>query len=110
MNQGCQNDPRSRSMAMFLPPPAVEETAWDILLALHSDRSCELRIDKLARLASISQPVLRHWLMLLEERQLITGSRHPNTGEIRAMLTRAGRGLLDRYFSATNDLQVVAAH
>ena len=51
MTYGWQTDPRRRSpmAAMFLPPAMVEETAWDILLALHSDQRCELSLDKLAR-------------------------------------------------------------
>ena len=96
--------------ATFLPPAAVEETAWDILLALHSDRRCELGLAKLARLVSVSQPVVDRWLARLEERKLITGAMHGPTHEIRAVLTAAGRELLDRYWSATNGLQVCAPH
>ena len=105
-------DPRpGKSIAaIFMPPAAVEETAWDILLALHSDRSCKLGLDKLGRLASVPHPVLERWLSVLEQRQLITGTRHRFTSEMRPVLTRAGRALLDRYLSATSDLQVGAQH
>jgi DNA-binding PadR family transcriptional regulator len=48
------------------------------------------------------------WLAALEERKLITGVRHPSTDELLAALTDKGRELLDRYFSATNELQVAA--
>ena len=110
MTYGWQTDPRRRSSkaAIFLPPAAVEETAWDILLALHSDRSCELGLDKLGRLVSVPHPVLERWLSVLEQRQLITAARHRFTSELRPVLTRAGRALLDRYLSATSDLQVGA--
>ena len=36
--------------------------------------------------------------------------KHRFTGEIRAILTAAGRALLDRYLSAASDLQVGAYH
>jgi len=96
--------------AMFLPPATVEETAWDILLALHSDRRCGLRFAKLARLVSVSEPVLDRWLSVLQDRQLITGAHHRFSSELRPVLTCAGRKLLDRYLSATGDLQVGARH
>lgn len=98
----------SPSSATFLPPATVEETAWDILLALHADRSCELGLDRLARLVSVSEPILGRWLALLEHRKLITGARHGSTDELRAVLTPAGRDLLDRYWSATSGLQIDA--
>lgn len=94
----------------FLPPVAVEETAWAILLALHSDERRELRLDKLAGLVSVSQPVLLQWLAVLEGRQIITGAWHGHTRELQAVLTPAGRELLDRYLSATTNLQVGAHH
>ena len=98
------------SAATFVPPPTVEETAWDILLALHSDRSGELGLDKLARLVSVPQPVVDRWLALLEQRGLITGAMHGPTDDVRAVLTPAARELLDRYWSATSGLQVGAHH
>lgn len=94
----------------FLPPAMVEETSWDILLALHSDRRRDLSLDKLASLASVSGTIMGRWLAGLEQRQLITGATDSSTGELRAVLTNAGRELLDRYLSATNDLQVGTHH
>ena len=96
--------------ATFLPPATVEETAWDILLALYSHPRRDLSLDKLARVVSVREPVLDRWLGLLEQRQLITDVRDSFTGELRAVLTVAGRRLLDRYLSATGDLQVGACH
>lgn len=88
----------------------VEETGWDILLVLHSDRRCELSLDKLASLASVSETVMNRWLAGLERRQLITGAKDSFTGELRAILTSAGRELLDKYLSATIDLQLGTHH
>ena len=96
---------RGRTAAASLPPPLIEETAWDILLALHSDADCELSLDKLASLVSVPQLVLNQWLALLEDRQLITGKKHGFARELRGVLTHAGRDLLDRYLSVTSDLQ-----
>jgi len=98
----------SPSSGATLPPATVEETAWDILLALHTDQRCTLGLDKLARVASVSRPVLDRWLARLEKRCLITGTRHGCTSELRAVLTPAGRDLLDRYWSATSGLQIGA--
>lgn len=100
----------SPTAATFLPPATVEETAWDILLALHSDGSCGLGLDKLARLVSVPQPVVDRWLALLEQRGLITGAMHGSSDDVRAVLTPAARELLDRYWSATSGLQVGAHH
>jgi hypothetical protein len=55
---------------------------------------------------SVPEPVLSRWPAKLEERHLITGAM--GTGELRAVITSAGRELLDAYLSATNDLQVSA--
>jgi DNA-binding MarR family transcriptional regulator len=96
------------SAATSMPPPTVEETAWDILLALHSDRGCELRLDKLARLVSVSPSALYRWLELLERRRLVASATHRFSRELCAALTPAGRELLDRYLSAAADLQVGA--
>ena len=49
---------------------------------------------------------MSRWLAALEEQQLITGDKNAITGELRATLTTAGRELLDRFLSATSDLQV----
>jgi DNA-binding MarR family transcriptional regulator len=104
------NDVRLRKLTAvaFLPPAIIEETAWDILLALHSDRQRELSLRKLELLVSVPQRVLDRWLARLEKRGLITGSAHRPTGELTATLTEEGRALLDTYLSATSDLQVGA--
>ena len=101
---------RKPAAAATLPPAMVEETGWDILLALHSGGPRELNLDKLASIVSVSQTVLQSWLSGLERRQLITGTADRLTGEVRACLTSAGRGLLDRYLSATSDLQIGTSH
>jgi DNA-binding MarR family transcriptional regulator len=112
MNCDSQKDlrPHSPTAAASLPPAMVEETGWDILLVLHSDPRCELSLGKLASLASVSATVMHRWLAGLEQRQLITGAKDSFTGELRAVLTSAGRELLDKYLSATSDLQVVTHH
>jgi DNA-binding MarR family transcriptional regulator len=94
--------------ARILPPATVEETGWDILLALHSDRQWRVSLQKLASIVSVPQATIDRWLGALEERKLITGARDPSTDELLAVLTESGRGLLDRYFSATKDLQASA--
>lgn len=94
--------------ARILPPATVEETGWDILLALHSDRHWRLSLQKLASMVSVPHATIDRWLGVLEERKLITGARDPSTDELLAVLTEMGRGLLDRYFSATKGLQAGA--
>lgn len=100
----------SPTAATFLPPATIEETAWDILLALHSDGSCGLGLDRLSRLVSVPKPVVDRWLALLEQRGLITGAMHGPTDDVRAVLTPAARELLDSYWSAARGLQVGAHH
>ena len=106
MNSHIQKNLRMHGpgAAAILPPAIMEETPWDILLALHSDRHCSLSLAKLASLVSVAQPVLNRWLAGLEQRRLITGATHRTTGELRATLTSAGRELLDRYLSSTSVL------
>lgn len=99
-----------RDAAVCLPPTMVEETNWDILLALHSDSRCELTLAKLASLISVTEAGLNQHLATLEQNKLITGFQHQLTGELRALLTPAGRAALDQYLSATNDLQVATRH
>jgi predicted AAA+ superfamily ATPase len=91
-----------------VPPVMIEETGWDIVLALYSDPGRELSLAKLASIVSVPKPVLEQWLALLEERKLITGGRHMRTGELLAVLTANGRKLLDRYLSVASDLQLSA--
>jgi DNA-binding MarR family transcriptional regulator len=106
MNSNMQKNLRIHSpeAAAILPPAIMEETPWDILLALHSDRHCRLSLAKLASLVSVARPVLDRWLAGLEQRRLITGATHLTTGELRATLTSAGRELLDGYLSSTSVL------
>ena len=94
--------------ARILPPATIGETGWDILLALHSVRDWRLSLPKLASMVSVPHASIERWLGALEERKLITGARDPSTDELLAVLTEIGRGLLDRYFSATKDLQTGA--
>ena len=112
MNYDWQMDlrPSSGTAATVLPPAMVEETGWDILLALRSDQRCGLSLGKLGAIISVPQPALVRWFAGLEQRRLITGNTDSLTGEVQAVLTPAGRELLDKYLSATSDLQVGAHH
>jgi hypothetical protein len=65
-----------------------------------------LSLDKLAALVSVSEAVMSRWLPGLEQRRLITGATDSLTGELRAVLTSVGSELLERYLTATSDLQV----
>ena len=94
--------------ARILPPATVGETGWDILLALHSDGHWRLSPRKLASMVSVPEGTIDRWLGALEERKLITGARDPSTDELLAVLTETGGNLLDRYLSATKDLQAGA--
>jgi DNA-binding MarR family transcriptional regulator len=94
--------------ARILPPATVGETGWDILLALHSHRHWRLSPRKLASMVSVPEATIDRWLGALEERKLISGARDPSTDELLAVLTETGGGLLDRYLSATKDLQAGA--
>jgi len=96
--------------ARTVPPATLEETGWDILLALHRDRHCDLTLRKLAPVISTREAEMLQWLSSLEQRGLITGAKHRATGELVAMLTAKGRDLLDRYFSATSDLKASSHH
>ena len=100
---------RSPTAAAYLPPAMVEESGWDLLLALHFDEACELSLEKLASLISVPPKVMHRWLAELEHRNLIAAVEQPG-GELRAMLTRSGRQLLDNYLSAVSDLQPRAHH
>lgn len=112
MNRDWQRDLEfhSPTAAASLPPAMVEETGWDILLALHSDPRCELSLDKLASMISVPPKAMQRWLATLEERDLIAGAKQPMTGELRAVLTRDGREMLDNYLSASSGLQSGTHH
>lgn len=96
------------SAARILPPVTVRETGWDILLALHAERDWRLSPRKLASMVSVPEGTIGRWLGALEERKLITGAHHPSTDELLAVLTKTGGDLLERYFSATKELQAGA--
>ena len=112
MSRECQKNLKMvrTSAAALLPPALVDETGWDILLALHSERGGLVRLDKLTAVVSASRDVMSRRLSALEEQHLITGCKDTVSGAIRAELTDIGRELLDRYLSATNGLQVTAHH
>lgn len=112
MTYAWQMDVRSRSHqdAAILPPSTVNETAWDILLALYYEARCEVSLEKLAVMVSVPARKLHEWLAMLEERELISGVSNEVTNEVRAVLSSRGRTLLDRYLSATSDLRMVARH
>ena len=112
MSYHWQTDLRSlrHGAASVTPPAPIGETAWDILLTLHSDRRCEIRLEKLARLVSAPNDVLNDKLAELEDGQLITGVRNEVTNEVRALLTAEARRLLDRYLSTTTGLQAGTDH
>lgn len=99
-----------RAAPTVLPPANVEESAWDILLALHGDQGCALTLDKLALLVSLPAHALTRRLAALEELQLIAGVKNEVTREVRAILTPQGRALLDRYFSVADGLRAGVRH
>lgn len=101
---------RKCDAALFMPPAMIDETNWDILLSLHHDPRCELTLAKLASLASVTQADLGQHLAALEREWLVTGVTYRATGELRAMLTAQGRAAIDRYLTATSDLQGTTHH
>lgn len=102
--------PCDRATAISLPPAPIEETGWDILLALYFDRHCELGLRKLASVVSIPEAAMNRWLPALEKSGLIAAAEHRSTGELLAVLTRKGRELLNRYFSVAGDLHASPHH
>jgi hypothetical protein len=112
MDYNWQRDIEFHSPAgtAFLPPPTIEETGWDILLALRSDRNRDLSLDKLAAVVSAHEMIIGRWLSWLEDRRLIGAERSRSTGELRAVLTPSGRDLLDRYLSALGDFEAGTHH
>ncbi|MDT7531458.1 hypothetical protein OVY29_22635 [Sphingopyxis sp. SE2] len=91
--------------AKFVPPAMFDEPAWDCLLALHADARHELNLDQLAWLISVPAPSLQRCLVNLERQRFVIGEQDERNGELRAVLTRSGRDLLERYLSATSALQ-----
>jgi hypothetical protein len=96
--------------AALLPPAMVEETGWDILLALRADRAFEISLDKLASLVSVPLETLTQWLVRLEGGRLVAGRKHGPRGQLHAVLTRDGRDLIDSYLSTTSGLQAATQH
>ena len=96
------------SATALLPPAMMEETGWDILLALHADGRRKLSLKKLASIVSVRPRAMGYWLGLLEDRRLVAAVKDEFTGELRAVLTSAGRELLDHYLSAISGLQAGA--
>lgn len=91
--------------AEFVPPVMFGEAAWDCLLALHANQRHGLKLDRLACLISLPAPSLQRCLVNLERQRLVTGELSERTSEVRAVLTRDGQALLERYLSATSALQ-----
>lgn len=112
MNREWQKDLeiRSPAAAASLPPAMVEETGWDILLALYSEPRLYVSIEKLAALTSVPRVVLNEWLGWLEDRGLVASARDKFTGEFRVELSSAGEDLLDRYLSSVSRLQAGTRH
>ncbi len=108
MNYDWQKDVQLECFAHagFVPPAMFGEAAWDCLLALYADERRELGLDQLAGIVSLPWPSLQRCLVELERQQLVAGELHRNNGEVRAVLTRDGRDLLEKYLSATNKLQI----
>jgi hypothetical protein len=108
MTYACRTNfrPDGRGAIALLPPAAVQESMWDILIALYGDDECSLTLEKLGALVSLPSEALNFGLAKLEERRLIAGVRNEVTHELRAILTPDGRAVLDRYLAATSDLQV----
>ena len=94
----------SSPAAEVVPPPSIDEAAWDILLALHGDKGCAISLSKLRHVVSVSAETLNVCLARLEELELIRGVLNEVTRELRAILTPRGRALLDRYLSAMTEL------
>lgn len=108
MNCDWRNDVRMECFAHaeFVPPAMFSEGAWDCLLALHSNDTPPISLEQLAGLTSLLQSSLQRCLVELERRELVTGELHGQNRELRAVLTRDGRELLETYLSATSKLQV----
>ena len=94
----------TRRATEVVPPPSIDEAAWDILLALHGDKGCALSLSKLGYIVSVSAEILNLRLARFEELELIRGVLNEVTCDLRAILTPTGRTLLDRYLSTTNEL------
>jgi len=111
MNRFTQKDLEiSGSAAALLPPALIDETGWDVLLALHSDRGGQLGLEKLAAIASIHRMKLGYWLDWLESHHFVAAANDKYSGELRAILTGEGRNMIDDYLSAIGKLSFSASH
>ena len=111
MDRQSNSDLKIRNGAVAsLPPAMIGETGWDILLAVGANDDFGLGLDRLAALASVPPLILGQWLDWLEDRRLVAGRTDIFTDEFRAVITRAGRELLDNYLLATSSLQGRARH
>jgi hypothetical protein len=93
-----------------LPPAMIGETGWDVLLALGAASDSALSLEKLAALVSVPGSILSQWLDWLEDRQLIASGRYKLSNKLGAVITRAGRELVENYLLATSSLQRPTRH
>jgi DNA-binding MarR family transcriptional regulator len=94
----------SNRAAATLPPAMIGETGWDILLVLGEGRS-GLTVVKMASMLSVPRAALARWLGWLEERALVASGRDRLTEQFGAVITPAGRELVDNHFLAASSLQ-----
>jgi hypothetical protein len=105
-----QNHVAISTAVASLPPAMIGETGWDVLLALRADERHELSLEKLALLVSVPGRVLADWLDWLDERGLVSGSIGQFDEQPRAVITQAGRDLVDNYLATTSGLQLPVRH
>jgi hypothetical protein len=96
--------------AASLPPAMIGESGWDVLLALSAEEQSGLSLEKLAPLVSVPREALEQWLDWLEDRQLVASGRYNLTRHFGAVITRAGRELVENYLLATSSLQRRVRH
>lgn len=95
----------SNRAAATLPPAMIGETGWDILLALGGEERSGLTVVKMASMLSVPGAALARWLGWLEERALVASGRDRLTKQFGAVITPAGRELVDNHFLAASSLQ-----
>jgi hypothetical protein len=91
--------------AATLPPAMIGETGWDVLLALSAEGRSGLTSEKMASMASVPETALSEWLGWLEDRDLVASGRHRHTKQFGAVITPAGRELVENYLLAASSLQ-----
>ena len=97
---------RTRMRPENFAPALFAPTAWDALLALFADQRDGMSLAGLAGMCSVPALRLTDHLAQLEDHDLVTGRSDPQTGEVLALLSVKGRGLMRRYLSATSELQL----